>query len=114
MVELLAEDLTADAAAESFAALGAPVRLAILRALVRAGPAGLPVGALREKLDLPASTLSHHLKALIAADIVQQHREGRVLRCFASYDMITSLAAFLLGECCADAGATMQTKVETV
>lgn len=113
-MKIPAESLTADAAAESFAALGAPVRLAVLRALVRAGPAGMPVGSLKDKLDLPASTLSHHLKALIAAGIVQQRREGRVLRCFASYDTITSLAAFLLDECCADAGATIKTKMETV
>ena len=46
-------------AAEAFAALGSEVRIAILRSLVRAGDAGLPVGALQKRLAIAASTLSH-------------------------------------------------------
>jgi DNA-binding transcriptional ArsR family regulator len=42
-------------------ALGNPTRLAIYRALVRAGHAGAPVGKLQEAIGIPASTLSHHL-----------------------------------------------------
>ena len=89
-------------AAEAFAALGSEVRLAILRALVRAGGAGLPVGALQQRLAIAASTLSHHLRALVQAGVLEQTRDGRTLICRARYDRIQGLAAFLVSECCAD------------
>jgi DNA-binding transcriptional ArsR family regulator len=89
-------------AADAFAALGSEVRLAILRALVRAGEAGLPVGALQSRLAIAASTLSHHLRALIQAGVLEQTREGRTLICRARYDRIQGLAGFLVSECCAD------------
>ena len=89
-------------AAEAFSALGSEVRLAILRTLVRAGEAGLPVGALQGRLAIAASTLSHHLRALIQAGVLEQTRDGRTLICRARYDRIQGLAAFLVSECCAD------------
>ncbi|MEM9144615.1 MAG: metalloregulator ArsR/SmtB family transcription factor [Pseudomonadota bacterium] len=98
----LIEDADAVAAAQAFAALGAPQRLAILRALVRAGPAGLPVGSLGERLDVAPSTLSHHIAALVRAGLVSQTREGRSLYCRAAFDRVEGLAGFLLRECCRD------------
>ena len=92
-----------EAAAGAFAALGSPVRLQILRQLVRAGAEGLPVGALQAKLGLPGSTLSHHLRAMIGAGLLEQRRHGRSLVCRARYDRIEEMAGFLLSECCADA-----------
>jgi DNA-binding transcriptional ArsR family regulator len=94
--------LTSTQAAEALAALGSEARLAILRALVRAGDAGLPVGALQQRLAIAASTLSHHLRALIQAGVLEQTRDGRTLICRARYDRIQGLAAFLVSECCAD------------
>ncbi|MBY8975343.1 helix-turn-helix transcriptional regulator [Rhodobacteraceae bacterium NNCM2] len=94
--------LAPEDAAEIFSALGAPVRLKILRALVRAGEHGMVVGALQERLSMPGSTLSHHLRALIQAGIVEQRREGRSLICNAKYLTIHALAEFLLTECCED------------
>ena len=94
--------LNAVEVAEAFAALGSDVRLAILRALVRAGAGGLPVGALQDRLAIAASTLSHHLRALIQAGVLEQTREGRTLICRARYDRIQGLAGFLVSECCAD------------
>jgi DNA-binding transcriptional ArsR family regulator len=91
-------------AAEAFTALGSEVRLAVLRALVRAGEAGLPVGALQQRLAIAGSTLSHHLRAMIAAGVLEQTREGRTLICRARYDRLRGLAEFLVSECCADAG----------
>lgn len=93
---------TAEMAAEMLAALGAPIRLAILRALVRAGRGGMTVGALQARLAMPGSTLSHHLRALIQAGVIVQDREGRRLICRAQYDRIEGLAAFLVTECCED------------
>lgn len=95
-----------DAAAEMLAALGAPVRLSILRSLVRAGRAGMTVGLLQSRLAMPGSTLSHHLRALIQAGVIEQERDGRSLICRARYDRIEGLAAFLLTECCEDATRT--------
>ena len=89
-------------AAEAFVALGSEVRIAILRSLVRAGDTGLPVGALQQRLAIAASTLSHHLRALIQAGILEQTRDGRTLICRARYDRIQGLAAFLVSECCHD------------
>ena len=93
-------------AARAFAALGSEQRISVLRALVRAGPAGLTVGALRERIGLPASTLTHHLKTLAEAGLVDQERKGREIHCAAAaYDRVEALSAFLLNECCADAPA---------
>ena len=89
-------------AAEAFSALGSEARLAVLRALVRAGEAGLSVGALQQRLAIAGSTLSHHLKALMQAGVLEQTRDGRTLICRARYDRIQGLAAFLVSECCAD------------
>ena len=98
----LAEGITHAEAAEAFAALGSEVRIAILRALVRAGEAGLPVGALQQRLAIAASTLSHHLRALVQAGVLEQTRDGRTLICRARYERIQGLAAFLVNKCCAD------------
>ena len=93
-------------AAEAFSALGSEVRIAILRALVRAGDTGLPVGALQQRLAIAASTLSHHLRALMQAGILEQTRDGRTLICRARYGRIQGLAAFLVSECCDDLADT--------
>lgn len=105
MSTLVAEDAEAEAAARAFAALGAPQRLAILRALVRAGPKGLAVGALGERIGLAPSTLSHHIAALVRADLIAQRRDGRSLICHARFDRVEGLAAYLLRECCRDEDA---------
>ena len=94
--------LTGADAAEAFAALGSEIRLSIVRALVRAGEAGLSVGVLQYRLAIAGSTLSHHLKALMQAGVLEQTRDGRTLICRARYDRIQGLAAFLVSECCAD------------
>ncbi|MEM1300717.1 MAG: metalloregulator ArsR/SmtB family transcription factor [Pseudomonadota bacterium] len=98
-------------AAGAFAALGSEARLAILRALVRAGPDGLPVGAIQERVGLAPSTLSHHLRALTTAGVVVQRREGRVLNCLAEFERISALAQFLISECCVDAASEPQEDV---
>lgn len=89
-------------AAVALESLGNETRLAIFRALVRAGARGLPVGKLKEKLSIPGSTLSHHLSHLVGAGLLDQNREGRVLRCTANYRAMRELVDFLTEECCAD------------
>lgn len=91
-----------DDAAARLEALGNPTRLQIYRTLVRAGDAGMPVGKLQTKLDLAASTLSHHLKALITVGLVTQERHTTTLICRTNYDTMRGLVDFLVAECCAD------------
>lgn len=91
-------------AAAGFAALGSEQRLTVLLALVRAGPAGLSIGALGEATGVTGSTLTHHMKILAAAELVEQTRQGRSIICAAiAYNRVRSLSHFLLTECCADA-----------
>lgn len=92
-------------AAQGFAAVGSEPRLDVLLSLVRAGPGGLSVGEVQERLDLPASTLAHHLRFLAAAGLIEQEREGRVVRNRADFSRIESLAEFLLRECCSESKA---------
>ncbi|OCP24760.1 MULTISPECIES: metalloregulator ArsR/SmtB family transcription factor [unclassified Ensifer] len=100
-------------AASQLEALGNVTRLQIYRALVRAGDDGLPVGRLQEKLEIPASTLSHHLKRLIDTGLVIQDRQATTLICTANYKHMNALIGYLADECCADAGCSKQTR-ETV
>src|SRR5579863_6919196 len=91
-------------AAKQLEALGNPTRLRVYRALVRAGDAGLPVGRLQSKLNIAASTLSHHLHRLILTGLVTQERQVTTLICRAHYPAMNNLVGFLVDECCADAG----------
>jgi ArsR family transcriptional regulator len=89
-------------AALQLEALGNPTRLQLYRILVRAGGEGLPVGRIQEKLDIPASTLSHHLKRLLDTGLVSQERQATTLICRAHYPAMQSLIGYLSDECCAD------------
>lgn len=94
--------LDPEEAAEGFAALGSEARLDVIRLLVRAGPDGLAVGALKEATGAAASTLSHHLRFLTQTGLMTQEKRGRMIICRADFDRIQSLAAYLTTECCAD------------
>lgn len=93
------------AALAALGALGHESRLAAFRRLVRAGADGLSVGELREHLDLPPATLTAHLNVLRAAGLVDDEREGRVIRVRANYRRMDALVAYLTENCCTDAGA---------
>ncbi|MGD9017294.1 MAG: metalloregulator ArsR/SmtB family transcription factor [Desulfobacterales bacterium] len=93
--------LDTQTAAELLGQLGNPTRLRIVRELVRAGRIGMPVGEIQRSLNIPHSTLSHHLSHLRRVGLVWQEREGAVLRCFMDYGKIDSIVGFLTEECCA-------------
>ena len=89
-----------ETAAKCLAELGSPTRLAVYRLLVKAGQRGLTVGEIQEHLQIPKSTLSHHLAHLGWAGLVAQERESRSLRCAAVYETMDALMAYLAKECC--------------
>jgi DNA-binding transcriptional ArsR family regulator len=91
-----------DIVAKALKELGHPTRLAIYKIVVRAGYQGVAVGTVQEKLDIPGSTLSHHVSGLASAGLISQRREGRTLYCVAEYDKLTSVIGFLQEECCFD------------
>ena len=91
-----------ETAAAQLEALGNPTRLRLYRVLIRAGSAGLPVGSLQDRLAMPASTLSHHLKRLVGTGLVSQERMGTSLICRSEYPAMRSLIGYLVDECCRD------------
>jgi len=98
-------------AAARLEALGNPTRLKIYRALVRAGDAGMVVGKLQSKFGIAASTLSHHLKALVTVGLVTQERQNTSLICRANYPVMRSLTNFLVEECCVETACAPSSKV---
>lgn len=89
-----------DNVAKCLSELGNPTRLAIFRLLVRAGKPGLTVGGLQKRLEIPASTLSHHISHLVWAGLISQERDGRTLHCRTKPDVMDQLIGFLMDECC--------------
>ena len=82
------------------AALAQGMRLRIFRTLVGAGPQGLTPGALAATLDVPASTLSFHLKELLYSGLVTQERDGRHLIYRPAINRMNALLAYLSAHCC--------------
>ena len=87
-------------AARSLCALGQEARLKVFRLLVRAGEDGLNVGEVGRHLGLPASTLAHHLSALVQAGLVVQERQGREIINRADFAATRRLVAYLTDQCC--------------
>ena len=87
----------------ALSALSHESRLAAFRQLVQAGPGGLSVGELRERVELPPATLTAHLNILRAAALVHDQREGRVIRVRANYPQMNALLAYLTENCCGGA-----------
>ena len=87
-------------AVTALAALAQEARLRIFRALVGAGPAGLTPTAISALLDIPASTLSFHLKELIHAGLVSVERDGRSLIYRPDLPRMNDLLGYLMDHCC--------------
>ena len=84
----------------SLAALAQPVRLRVFRALVVRGGTGLTPGAMAEGLDIPANTLSFHLKELANAGLVTQQRSSRNIIYRAASGRMNALLDYLTKNCC--------------
>jgi ArsR family transcriptional regulator, arsenate/arsenite/antimonite-responsive transcriptional repressor len=86
--------------AEQLGALGHPVRLAVLRFVVQAGSGGAPAGDIQARVDLPASTLSHHLKRLVDAGLLRSRPQGTFHYYAAEYAALRVLTDYLWEDCC--------------
>jgi len=86
--------------ADMFSAMGTEARLRIMQLLLSAHPEGLVVNEIQEELEIPNSTLSHHLDKLKNEGLVQVRRESTFLRYTADTDALQQLLQFLYAECC--------------
>ncbi len=86
--------------ANCLAELGNETRLKIFRYLVRKGNKGTTVGDIQKEMDIPGSTLSHHISKLAKAGLIVQQRNGRELLCQPQFDKLQSIVDYLVDECC--------------
>ena len=86
--------------AGQLAALGNPVRLAILRQVVQGHAEGTPVGQVQAKLDIPWSTLSHHLDRLASAGLLRSRPKGKYILYRADYEALRALTDYVWSDCC--------------
>jgi ArsR family transcriptional regulator, arsenate/arsenite/antimonite-responsive transcriptional repressor len=86
--------------ADMFSAMGTESRLRIMQLLLSAHPDGLVVGEIGNELDIPSSTLSHHLEKLKNEDLAKVRREGTFLWYSANIEGLQELLGFLYAECC--------------
>jgi ArsR family transcriptional regulator len=91
-----------DDAANILAKIGNPTRLRIVRLLVRAGDDGLAVGMFQKQLNIPGSTLTHHITHLKSAGVIRQQRQQATLICKMEFEVLSELVDYLTEECCAD------------
>src|ERR1700756_6070229 len=86
--------------ADMLSAMGTEPRLRIMQLLLSAHPDGMVVGDIQSELDIPNSTLSHHLDKLKNEGLVNVRRESTFLRYTANTDALQELLQFLYAECC--------------
>ena len=96
----------------ALSALASESRLAVFRLLVRRGPEGYTPSELGARLDLPAPTLSFHLKGLLQAGLVVSRREARNLFYSPNFERMNTLVGFLTENCCSLADQTCGTGCE--
>lgn len=89
-----------DEAAASLAELGNPHRLSVFRFLVKAGYEGASVGEIQKALNIPPSTLSHHLARMARVGLIRQEKHSRTIICKPDYQHLEDLIRFLKEECC--------------
>lgn len=94
------KDMKGEIYADRFAALGHINRLEIFQTLVKAGSEGMAIGEIASMLDIPASTLSFHLRELVRSKLVTQKKEGRTITCVANFDALNELLTFVKKDCC--------------
>ena len=94
-------DFTEDSALAALSAIGNPTRLAILRALVKAGPDGLAASALAQAVDASPSRASFHLSTMAEAGLLNAERDARQITYRLDYESLGGLIRYLVEDCCA-------------
>jgi ArsR family transcriptional regulator, arsenate/arsenite/antimonite-responsive transcriptional repressor len=97
-------DSTLELHARRLKALGHPSRLAIVRAVVQGAAEGVPVGEIQARLDIPPSTLSHHLSELAQAGLLKSARQGTTIRYAVRFENLKALTDYLWQDCCKGGG----------
>jgi len=100
--------------ADMLAAMGTEPRLRIMQLLLTAHPEGMVVGDIGGELDIPNSTLSHHLDKLKNEDLVKVRRDGTFLWYTASTQALEELLGFLYAECCTRNKAVKPERIITI
>ena len=100
--------------ADMLAAMGTEPRLRIMQLLLSAHPEGMVVGDIGSELDIPSSTLSHHLDKLRNEDLVKVRRDGTFLWYTASTESLEELLGFLYAECCTRNKAVKPERIITI
>ncbi len=80
--------------------LGHRRRLEIIKLLVKTAPNGLTMNEIASHILIPNSTLTHHIKRLEAAGLIERRHEAQSIRCLVKINVLKSLSSFLLQECC--------------
>ena len=93
-------------AIHALSALASEPRLAVYRLLVKRGPEGYSPSELIERLEIPAPTLSFHLKGLVQAGLITSRRESRKLYYSSNFERVRGLVGFLTENCCSLADQT--------
>ena len=104
--------MKANEAVNALSALASDPRLTVYRLLVKRGPEGYTPSELVERLDVPAPTLSFHLKGLMHAGLVLSRREGRNLHYSPNFERMNALLGFLTENCCSLAGEACDTNCQ--
>ena len=97
--------------ADMFAALGSEARLDILRLLLSAHPDGMTVGDIQAELNIPNSTLSHHLEKLRIEGLVESRKDKQWIWYSANSKVLQDLLSFLYAECCTRSGVVEPIKI---
>ena len=97
-------DATLEQHVRRLKALGHAARLSIVRVVVQGPEEGTPVGEIQERLDIPGSTLSHHLSELTRAGLLLARRQGTTIRYAARFENLHALTDYLWADCCGGGG----------
>jgi ArsR family transcriptional regulator len=84
----------------ALSALAQESRLAVFRLLVQAGPEGMAATKISERLGVPPSSLSFHLKEMAHAGLLTSRQESRFVIYSANFKTMTGLVKFLTENCC--------------
>jgi ArsR family transcriptional regulator, arsenate/arsenite/antimonite-responsive transcriptional repressor len=102
-----------NSAVTALAALAQETRLSIFRLLVEAGPEGVFAGRIGDTLEVPAATLSFHLKELARAGLVSSRQERQFIYYAVDFERMAQLMTFLTQNCCQGMPEKCLTVVET-